>query len=82
MVFSPLLMATTTIPMTLELTSDMKLILSVLRQSVIAANHEFAQRKHALDVYAQQCAIQLGVDMEKWTLNVDALVFMERNGKS
>jgi len=68
--------------MTLVLTDDQKLILSVLRQSVIAASQEFGQRKHALDTYAQQCAIQLGIDMEKWTLNIDALIFVERNGQS
>jgi len=64
------------------LTDDMKLVFSVLRQSVLIANQELIQRRRALDIYAQQCGIQLGIDLEQWTLNVDALLFMERNGKS
>jgi len=64
------------------LTDDMKLVLAVLRQSVIAANQELLQRRRALDIYAEQCGIQLGIDLSQWTLNIDALLFMERNGKS
>ena len=64
------------------LTNEMKLVLHVLRQSVVAASQEFEQRRRALDIYSKQCGEQLGIELDEWTLNLETLTFTERHGKS
>jgi len=61
------------------LTDDMKVVLAALRQSLVLANQELLQHRRALDIYARQCGDQLGIDLEKWTLNVDAMMFVPRS---
>jgi len=35
-----------------------------------------------MDIYIQQCSVQLGIDLTHWTLNAETLTFVERNGQS